>query len=1617
MGKYTTDQLIKAIYGQESGEGRADTSKPNYAGAIGPMQVIRKTFDGLKASGSIPPDADFNNPEHTKAAGEVLVRQLSDRYKGDPKKVFAAYYAGEKAVRPDGSISNFKDKLNPQAPTTHQYVDQVYRRLGAEQEGGEEGVTPVAAEPVGLAPADLRPSLNMGTPLPGKIVPAVGLGGQYSEPPIKAPYLPVFPLPNEAVISPADAALSDSTLNKATTKLAEDTSFRDKMKAAVIQTDIIGAVIRRRALHDFSLGHSPVPGYQVPAEDLVGMTEDEQAFMRQSPNPQIAAWTKLDIDRTREDMATLNRSGVATSVAATLVAGLPTGVLSGLGAMKAFSLAKVGAATMTTTAGKLTSSLAENAVGNIGLLAAQSGVDPYVGMHDVPMALGMSLIGTGVYGATLATKVATAAIPGKVSAQAEPAAPVYFDPKEAATLGQALQDGAAKEALSLYATVAKGLPEGSTPSQFDLAKASQGDITRYVNELTAPPTKLVLPAKTLTDDMADVVVQNQPDTPAIPGLDTKELGPPGKFHESRDIEAQDWHFRNTPGGAQQLATIEGITAQAADALPMGVHVRPGLATNSAYKDVVGAFKELAARFLPDDTRVVLGHADMPTGAHGVTFTTKSTSFVGIHPDMPPQQAINVATHELAHVLSARVSSSVPPPIWAGVIRDFEAFRKDAIAGQPGVRFQRFHEGSKSASTEPLLGGKNSTAYILDVEEYIAEGFVRHVGARIRAGDAVVSQEAIGLFKAAWDKVKALWAYARSKGWVKADEGLHDFFRWAETQKAAGAVPTNGTPGGKVGGEYSKDVEAALVGQEALRKRAQELRIDMPSQTPSQLKRLQAVVQIHEAANAANVVVDESRLSAVLNTSVFRGAQSLANTMLRSKNPVLRWASATILENPSGAGGRRATPAMSKYLDEGKMLGKSDAIITTSYADFRRDMGGSIWEDFNRGRIRDKFNEEVYKHIEDVRNGSLNPPPHPSIVQAAEALAGVYQRALDLQKAVGTAGAEFLPDTSKGYLPHQMDGAKLLALTPEQEMGLHKSISQQYQATMGYDAAFADQLTSKYLGAVRNNALGGFSAPIGLRTEAAFKQVEAALMDMGLPEAELAARLAKLGERKQGGHHTQKRADFDIFAPVVLADGSTFRMYDVMQNDVLALTKSHVESVAGQTALTAHGIPDLALIRDAAMHPGVGERPTKYEIEGLDQLSAEMLHTPFGSQNKLVSRLLSANALVRLGGMAWNQLSETVNGVWHVGVANTLHAAFDAPRLLRELRDLRAGKDVPNPLLSNIELTGGREFGMDNLRTVFPFESQQLDNGVYGTHTDVMIDRLLKGGLQAQAKLGFWRALHATQNRGFAESIVRNVMEVAHKGDSHTLSPLMAEMGFKPEVVAAIRAELSNIATFDSNGRVLTVDITKMQDTQAAKEFVQSVYRGVTQIIQEPRVGERGRWSHDPVMRAVTQFKTFGFLSVEKQWLRGVGTVGTAKALGMLVGAVSLAAPIYTARVYASSIGRSDQEKFLKERLTTQNVVRASLSYVSMAGLSGELIYHLSNISGVGLSTSESRGGANRPFVGSAILPAAGLLNDLSSAYSFRADGTGSMDWHKPLLTLPFNRIPWVIPAVNALKPD
>ena len=168
----TAATFARALHGQESSFGAADTSKINEHGVTGPMQVQDKTFEGMKTMGLIPKEWSHTNPKHNMDAGTIWSEYLLNKHGGDIARAAAEYYSGPKAVNADGSINrDRRDLKNPKAPTVGEYVDQVLKRA---QQGASRYEATARADQAGVAVLDK--ANQQGIPQNRRIVQALQAG-------------------------------------------------------------------------------------------------------------------------------------------------------------------------------------------------------------------------------------------------------------------------------------------------------------------------------------------------------------------------------------------------------------------------------------------------------------------------------------------------------------------------------------------------------------------------------------------------------------------------------------------------------------------------------------------------------------------------------------------------------------------------------------------------------------------------------------------------------------------------------------------------------------------------------------------------------------------------------------------------------------------------------------------------------------------------------------------------------------------------------------------------------------------------------------------------------------------------------------------------------------------------------------------------------------------------------------------------------------------------------------------------------------------------------------------------------------------------------------------------
>jgi len=382
------------------------------------------------------------------------------------------------------------------------------------------------------------------------------------------------------------------------------------------------------------------------------------------------------------------------------------------------------------------------------------------------------------------------------------------------------------------------------------------------------------------------------------------------------------------------------------------------------------------------------------------------------------------------------------------------------------------------------------------------------------------------------------------------------------------------------------------------------------------------------------------------------------------------------------------------------------------------------------------------------------------------------------------------------------------------------------------------------------------------------------------------------------------------------------------------------------------------------------------------------------------------SLQRLGGLVFTQAAETMQLIHHLGLRSTLDGITSLPKMFGEVGRLKKGQASNNHILTSIEQYGG-EIGTESYKMVAPLDPPDVRVEQYMEQSGVL-SRLLRGGGHLQSKISGFRGLMSAQHRMAAEQIVMKAARFIHDGGEDVA---LRDMGFTPDVVASMKADLGNVAKWDSQGRLQAFDLTQVTDPRTAEAFVQAVHRGTSQIIQGAFIGERNKWFHNDYLKLMLQLRTFGLTAVEKQWGRTRMNHSYSYAAGMLLGQMALVLPIHLARVNLAAAGREDRERYLKDNLSPAALVRATMNYTSLSGLSGDVLEIGSGIvAGWGDQQTKELLGARQQATGvGRIIPAAGSIDTAVRVAS------GKSDLHTALKQLPFSNLWYIAPAINLTK--
>lgn len=748
-----------------------------------------------------------------------------------------------------------------------------------------------------------------------------------------------------------------------------------------------------------------------------------------------------------------------------------------------------------------------------------------------------------------------------------------------------------------------------------------------------------------------------------------------------------------------------------------------------------------------------------------------------------------------------------------------------------------------------------------------------------------------------------------------------------------------------------------------------------------------------------------------------GFRSAGNELLSDDNPLAKTLGMVVAEDAAGVSGvRGVTVAIKSRLLNNHVNLNIERGIHENYITWLKDKGvgrvkGAL-ETYTTGKHITEFYAQVAAEMRNRANPMFVSTAHGSVQRAANVLEDGFQRMGDLQRKANTLGNEFIPTSSRGYLPQQLNGKAFAALSGAEKRQVQQEFIRQATRDFGWDTEFASKKVAEYMNRAEDAA-----TPAGRMNPSAGKDLMGVLMEE-LDNPNLAPdQYMQILERLRSGaaKHTNKRLDWDLNATIRMDNGDMIPLSSLYNNDILSLYKGYANRVSGDVAFAHVGIygdRDIRMITEALQRSKVGD-PTK-TIPAWQQVVNEVYQRPTatdaGGNLSTTARFIRQYTGIRLlGGVGFAQMAELSNTIAHLGVGTFMKFLPSVPRLLKETKMLKAGKIPENSVMWSVDSIAGSPLGVEQFQMVMP---QVIDEGlsIVDQRSFNTVMRAMGGAQLLHNKFSFMRAVTAVEQRFVGNEIVMKAMRYMRDG---TDDVALREMGITPELAAKFRAEMGNIAEFTESGHLKALNLYHMKDMDAVAEFITAVRRGTGQIIQDNFPGETGKWMRSEIGQLLMQFRKFPSVAIEKQYMRQYGKFGFTKALGGTLAAMGIGTLLYYGRamVAASLLGESEREKFLEARLAPASVAGGALMYVSNLGMLNDFMQLGSGVGNM-LDDSMDLGwthGRGIPAQGiGGVIPSLGTLSD---AYNL----TQQPSVNGALKILPFTNLPMVLPVINAIK--
>jgi hypothetical protein len=494
---------------------------------------------------------------------------------------------------------------------------------------------------------------------------------------------------------------------------------------------------------------------------------------------------------------------------------------------------------------------------------------------------------------------------------------------------------------------------------------------------------------------------------------------------------------------------------------------------------------------------------------------------------------------------------------------------------------------------------------------------------------------------------------------------------------------------------------------------------------------------------------------------------------------------------------------------------------------------------------------------------------------------------------------------------------------------------------------ADKVAKAFYKGLREASIGGevrMSAALAGHDREALR---AMLRDAGsISDDEITSVINKLSPPKEGTTNARgkRRTPMNIDHVVYLKDSKTgetipVKVSDWTENDAVKVAHMYSRTMSADIALARMRIENPAWrqgdpeadrwlvdgihsesewvtlmdkVRDVANQKGVDLNKTNSNIERMsfiyDAMKGKVDKWEKGKLGSFLRMVRDWNFTRAMNQVGFAQIPELGVAIGQVGLKTAYNAM---PSFRTFLRDARTGK-LADELAEEMEWIANG--GTDALRSGTFINNDPLGNLIEGDGMMGTLEKKMAKAAHVTSHISGMQAANVFLQR-FSMKLIAAKFATAANGDTALNMKRMAVLGIDKDDAKEIFAQIKKHASyFDADGKKLRRLNVENWDPGPRYAFEHAVFSWTRRMIQENDIGQMNSLFGSTWGKIIFQFRSFMIGAYTKNTLHNL-SVGTPYEIAMMTALqMTMGTLAYTSQVHLQSLGRSDREKFLEEKL-------------------------------------------------------------------------------------------------------